>query len=58
MRIADRNGTFNVVDIYDGKLNKWHTALLSVPRNYFSATSLPSKGLALFAGGDSELLWV
>jgi hypothetical protein len=29
----------------------WTTAVLSVARGYFAATSLPSQGLAIFAGG-------
>ncbi len=50
---------YDVVDIYDGKLDKWHTAQLSLARHYLSAASLPSQGLALFAGGDdSALLWM
>ncbi len=44
---------YDVVDIYDGKLDKWHTAQLSLSRHYLAATSLPSQGLALFAGGDN-----
>ncbi len=35
----------------------WHTAKLSVARYALSATSLPSQGLALFAGGKGALLW-
>jgi hypothetical protein len=40
------------VDIFDGKDGTWHTAQLSVARYWLSATSLPSQGLALFAGGQ------
>ena len=34
----------------------WSTAKLSVARFELSATSLPSQGLALFAGGGGALL--
>ncbi len=34
----------------------WYTAQLSVARSNLVATSLPSQGLALFAGGYSALL--
>ena len=49
------------MDIFDANAGIWHTAQLSVARGYvvhddFSATSLPSQGLALFAGGRSALL--
>ncbi len=55
------NGFTDVVDIFDAHAGTWHTAQLSVARGYvvhddFSATSLPSQGLALFAGGRSALL--
>ncbi len=45
----------DVVDIFDGKTGAWSTAKLSVARVYLSATSLPSQGLALFAGGGALL---
>ncbi len=41
----------DVVDIFDGNTGTWSTAKLSVARSGLSATSLPSQGLALFAGG-------
>jgi hypothetical protein len=44
------------VDIFDGIIGTWHTAKLSVARSFLSATSLPSQGLALFAGGNGALL--
>ncbi len=47
---------FNVVDIFDGNDGTWHTAQLSVARYYLSATSLPSQGLALFAGGCGAIV--
>jgi hypothetical protein len=31
---------------------QWSTAALSEARSYLAATSLPSQGLAIFAGGD------
>jgi hypothetical protein len=42
----------DVVDIFDAKAATWHTAKLSVAHDHVSATSLPSQGLALFAGGS------
>ncbi len=46
---------YNVVDIFDGQTGKWSTARLSVARYGLAATSLPSQGLALFAGGQGAL---
>ena len=46
----------DVVDVFDGKAGAWSTAKLSVARFDISATSLPSQGLALFAGGTGALL--
>ena len=54
---ADATGrVIDVVDIFDGKIGQWRTAKLSVARCCLSATSLPSQGLALFAGGYGALL--
>ncbi len=54
---ADAAGTdVGVVDIFDGNVDQWRTAKLSVARGFLSATSLPSQGLALFAGGYGALL--
>jgi hypothetical protein len=47
---------FNYVDIFDGNDGTWHTAQLSSGRRDLSATSLPSQGLALFAGGSSAFV--
>ncbi len=49
----------DVVDVFDANAGTWHTAQLSVARGYLSATSLPSHGLALFAGGGGAgaFLW-
>ena len=33
----------------------WSTAALSVNRPFFAATSLPNQGLAIFAGGMTDL---
>jgi hypothetical protein len=46
------------VDIFDGATRTWSTARLSAGRAALTATSLPSQGLALFAGGfhDGALL--
>ncbi len=41
----------NVVDIFNVTSGAWSTAALSVARGYLAATSLPSQGLAIFAGG-------
>jgi hypothetical protein len=43
----------NTVDIFNAKSGIWTTAALSVARYYVVATSLPSDGLAIFAGGQS-----
>ena len=47
---ASLPGNENVVATGNGK-DKWSTARLSVARYGLAATSLPSQGLALFAGG-------
>ncbi len=44
----------NVVDIFDANSGRWSTAALSQARGYFAATSLPSQGLAIFAGGQTR----
>ena len=41
----------NVVDIFDATAGTWSTAALSVARYGLASTSLPSVGLAIFAGG-------
>jgi hypothetical protein len=43
---------FNVVDIFHVTAGTWSTAALSVARFGLAATSLPSAGLAFFAGGE------
>jgi hypothetical protein len=43
-----------VVDIFDATAGTWSTAALSKARNYLAATSLPSAGLAFFAGGQDH----
>ncbi len=45
----------NAVDIFDVKTGAWTTAALSVARSSLVATSLPSDGVAIFAGGLSAL---
>jgi hypothetical protein len=42
---------YDTVDVFHGKMWKWSTARLSIARYGLAATSLPSQGLALFAGG-------
>ncbi len=50
---------FNTVDIYDASTGRWTTAALSRSRSALTATSLPSQGLAMFAGGYGELfVWI
>ncbi len=44
-------GYLNVVDIFNATAGTWSTAALSVARVGLAATSLPSAGLAFFAGG-------
>jgi hypothetical protein len=48
------NGVSNVVDIYNAISGTWSTAVLSVARPLLAATSLPSLGVAIFAGGGSK----
>lgn len=43
--------TSKVVDIYNANSGRWSAASLSEARKHVAATSLPSQGLALFAGG-------
>jgi hypothetical protein len=50
-RTGDKSAIFDIVDIFDGNTWTWTTARLSVARAFLAATSLPSKGLAIFAGG-------
>ncbi len=47
-------GYSNVVDIFDVSSGRWSTAALSAGRGNIAATSLPSQGLALFAGGEID----
>ncbi len=50
---------FDTVDIFNANTGAWTTAALSKARRSLSATSLPDQGLAMFAGGDSELfVWI
>ena len=44
----------NVVDIFDATAGTWSTAALSVARSFLAVTSLPSAGLAFFAGGQVD----
>ncbi len=46
----------NVVDFFNATAGTWSTAALSVARGYLAATSLPSAGLAFFAGGFGTCL--
>ncbi len=42
-----------VVDIFNASSGNWSTAALSVAREALAATSLPSYGVAIFAGGST-----
>jgi hypothetical protein len=54
---ASGDGVYlHVVDIFDATAGTWSTAALSVARTFFAATSLPSAGLAFFAGGYGTCL--
>ena len=53
---AANSGVSNVVDIFNATAGTWSTAFLSVARESLAATSLPSAGLAFFAGGRSTCL--
>jgi hypothetical protein len=53
---VSNSDTSNVVDIFDVKTGAWTTAALSAARYNLAATSLPSDGVALFAGGWGALL--
>jgi hypothetical protein len=48
----------NVVDIFNVTAGTWTTAALSEAREGLAATSLPNAGLAIFAGGQSTLIFV
>ena len=49
--VTAEHGVSDVVDIFDGNSETWSTARLSIARQDLVATSLPSQGLAIFAGG-------
>ncbi len=44
----------DVVDVFDAGSGRWSTAALSMARYSLAATSLPSQGLAIFAGGTTD----
>ncbi len=46
----------DVVDIFNANAGTCSTARLSLARRDLSVTSLPSQGMALFAGGAGALL--
>jgi hypothetical protein len=50
--LSGKNGTSNVVDIFNVTTGTWTTAALSEARLSLAATSLPNAGLAFFAGGQ------
>ena len=50
-----KGNPFSTVDIFNATSRTWRTASLSVPRSYMASTSLPNRGIALFAGGMSAL---
>ena len=49
--VAVVHGPSMTVDIFDVNSGRWSTAVLSEARASFVATSLPTRGLAIFAGG-------
>jgi hypothetical protein len=51
MLLAGLYGYSMTVDIFNAKAGGWSTAALSVARSDLAATSLPDRGLAIFAGG-------
>ena len=53
---GDSGYDYDVVDVYDANKRTWATARLSVGRYGLAATSLPSQGLVLFAGGVGTAL--
>ncbi len=54
--VQEYGSASNVVDIYNARSGVWTTAILSVPRRFLAATSLPNDGLAIFGGGDTSAL--
>ena len=52
MRCTDEGGVRGTVDIFNATSGVWTNATLSVARVNLAATSLPSEGLAIFAGGQ------
>jgi hypothetical protein len=51
MRAGGSFSFSKAVDIFNAITGKWSTAVLSEARHLLAATSLPNKGLAIFAGG-------
>jgi hypothetical protein len=42
--------------VTSASLGSWSTSSLSSPRTALAATSLPNVGVAMFAGGEGELI--
>ncbi len=55
MRCAGSSTFSKVVDIFNASSGRWTTAELNEARYFLAATSLPSQGLAIFAGGFDGL---
>ncbi len=51
--VVGAGGFSDAVDIFSTNSGTWSTAALSAARGYLAATSLPSYGVAIFAGGRS-----
>jgi hypothetical protein len=51
MLVVGNDVFFDVVDIFNVTAGSWSTAVLSKSRARLAATSLPSAGIAVFAGG-------
>jgi hypothetical protein len=47
-----KEGFSDVVDIFNVTAGSWSTAVLSKARANLASTSLPSAGIAVFAGGN------
>jgi hypothetical protein len=56
--MGEQSVSFDAVDIFHATTNKWSTASLSAARSNIAATSLPTHGVAIFAGSGGTLSYV
>jgi hypothetical protein len=56
VQLPDEYAVADAASLVKTTAGEWHTAQLSVARGDLAATSLPSQGLALFAGGFTSAL--